>query len=138
MPQHRKGAESIRLGTEDKNKLPGCRRRNPETGTGMRKNNIEQRNQRLQIIEKRWEDIRHTIEEQLPATEQLIALLQSLDAPYCPCQIGLPIEMVQEGIEVGKEVRNRYTLLQLLWDLGLEETYSKQIRAWLEELEKRG
>ena len=49
-----------------------------------------------------------------------------------------PIEMVQEGIEVGKEVRNRYTLLQLLWDLGLEETYSKQIRAWLEELEKRG
>ena len=61
-----------------------------------------------------------------------------MDAPYCPCQIGLPIEMVQEGIEVGKEVRNRYTLLQLLWDLGLEETYSKQIRAWLEELEKRG
>ena len=102
------------------------------------KNNIEQRNHRLQIIEKRWKDIQYTIEEQLPATEQLIALLQSLDAPYCPCQIGLPIEMVQEGIEVGKEVRNRYTLLQLLWDLGLEETYSKQIRAWLEELEKRG
>ena len=41
------------------------------------KNNIEQRNQRLQIIEKRWEDIRHTIEEQLPATEQLIAVMQS-------------------------------------------------------------
>ena len=57
---------------------------------------------------------------------------------------GLPAA-VQNGGKAGKtrknldkEVRNRYTLLQLLWDLGLEETYSKQIRAWLEELEKRG
>lgn len=91
------------------------------------KNNIEQRNRRLQTIEDRWEEIRRTIEEQLPSTEQLIALLQSLEAPYCPYQIGLPIEMVEEGIQVGKEVRNRYTLLQLLWDLGLEEIYSKQI-----------
>ena len=28
------------------------------------KNNIEQRNQRLQIIEKRWEDIRHSFRRQ--------------------------------------------------------------------------
>lgn len=100
------------------------------------KNNVEQRNRRLQTIEKRWEEICHTIEEQLPATEQLTALLQSLDAPYCPCQIGLPIPMVQEGIQVGKEVRNRYTLLQLLWDLGLEESYSERIGDWLKDLEK--
>ncbi len=102
------------------------------------KNNVEQRNRRLQTIEQRWEEICHTIEEQLPATEQMIALLKSLDAPYCPCQIGLPITMVQEGIQVGKEVRNRYTLLQLLWDFGLEETYSKRIGDWLKALEKRG
>lgn len=100
------------------------------------KNNVEQRNWRLQTIEKRWEEICHTIEEPLPATEQMIALLKSLDAPYCPCQIGLPIPMVQEGIQVGKEVRNRYTLLQLLWDLGLEETYSERIGDWLKDLEK--
>lgn len=100
------------------------------------KNNIDRRNNRLQVIEKQWKEITDTIEKQLPATEQMIALLKSLDAPYCPDQIGLPLAMVKEGVQVAKEVRDRYTLLQVLWDLGLEEEYSNRIENWLENLQK--
>ena len=38
---------------------------------------------------------------------------------------------VFDSIIVAKEVRDRYTILQLLWDLGLAEQMAEQINEWL-------
>ena len=47
--------------------------------------------------------------------------MNDLDAPTNPLELGIDRGMVADSIMVAKEVRNRYTLLQLLWDLGLLE-----------------
>ena len=45
--------------------------------------------------------------------------------------------MVSDSIEVAKEVRDRYTLLQLLWDLGILKTVAEETAAsFLKEMEK--
>ena len=45
--------------------------------------------------------------------------------------------MVSDSIEVAKEVRDRYTLLQLLWDLGIMKTVAEETAAsFQKEMEK--
>lgn len=95
-----------------------------------KKNDISARNRRIERIKENWEEIQKTIEEGLPKAEEVKSLLESLDAPVHPDQVDLSLELVEEGIQAAKEVRDRYTLLQILWDLGLEEEYSRRMAAW--------
>lgn len=91
------------------------------------KNDIQMRNQRLDVIKKNWPCIQKTIKEDLPKTADIEKLLVSLDAPVTPASIGVSAEELRTGILYAKEVRPRYTLLQLLWDLGVSEDYADRI-----------
>lgn len=97
------------------------------------KNDIGRRSLRVETMKENWEEIQKTIEEGLPKVEEVKQLLESLDAPVHPDQVGLSLELVKEGIQAAKEVRDRYTLLQILWDLGLEEEYSRRMITWFQE-----
>ena len=77
------------------------------------KNDINARNQRLLKIKGQWTEICQVIKESLPAVEMVEELMKSLHAPIRPEEIGIPFSLVEEGIQIAKEVRNRYTLLQL-------------------------
>ena len=87
------------------------------------KNDISKRDQRLIVIRDNWKKIQEMIEENLPKTEEMIDLLRSLNAPVEPEDMGVSAQRAREAVEVAKEVRDRYTLLQLLWDLGLAAQY---------------
>lgn len=52
-------------------------------------------------------------------------LLASLGAPINPAQIGVSSELVEDAVILAKEVRDRFTLLQVLWDTGLLDEYAK-------------
>ena len=79
------------------------------------------------MIRDNWKKIQEMIEENLPETEEMVALLRSLDAPTEPEEMGVSEQRAREAVEVAKEVRDRYTLLQLLWDLGLAAQYAESI-----------
>lgn len=91
------------------------------------KNDIKARNRRLTIMKEQWPLIQKTIKESLPATEEMEKLMISLDAPINPEEIGISLTLLEDGVQIAKEVRDRYTLLQLLWDLGLSEKYAKEM-----------
>lgn len=88
------------------------------------KNDITKRSRRLDVMKEKWPLIVKTIEKDLPKTEDMERLLISLDAPVRPQQLNLSQDRVREAVELAKEVRDRYTLLQMLWDLGLSEKYA--------------
>jgi glycerol-1-phosphate dehydrogenase [NAD(P)+] len=79
------------------------------------------------VIRDNWKKIQEMIEENLPETEEMTALLRSLNAPVEPEDMGVPAQRAREAVEVAKEVRDRYTLLQLLWDLGLAAQYAETV-----------
>ncbi len=91
----------------------------------VQKNDVKARNERLTAMEENWDVIVKTIEENLPACAKMEAQLASLNAPIHPEEIGISLEEVRQAVILAKEVRERYTLLQILWDLGLSEKYAQ-------------
>ncbi len=98
------------------------------------KNDLQKRNHRLDVICEHWTEIRELIETELPKTGEMVSVLRSLQAPVTVSELGFPSEWVRETILCAKEVRDRYTMLQLLWDLGLSERYADMADAFEKEL----
>ena len=89
------------------------------------KNNIEEALKRIDTMEAHWDEIKQVIQDELPSPEQITAILKSIEACYRPEQAGIEEQLVKDSVILAKEVRVRYGLLQLLWDLGLLEEYSE-------------
>ncbi|MBB5182787.1 sn-glycerol-1-phosphate dehydrogenase [Catenisphaera adipataccumulans] len=88
------------------------------------KNNIEKAVERIDVIASKWEEIHEIIDQELPSSQTVVDILKSVEAPYRPSQVGLDDQLTKDALVYAKEVRVRYGLLQLLWDLGLLEDYS--------------
>lgn len=81
-----------------------------------RKNDPEKLLARLDVIEVHWDEIR-ALAASVPQAEEIANVLKSLDAPTRPEEVGVSREYVADGILYAKELRERYTILQLLWDI---------------------
>ena len=55
--------------------------------------------------------------------------MKKINAPYLPSQIDVTKEMLRNGIIYAKELRNRYGLLQLLFDCGWQEEIADAVCA---------
>ena len=88
---------------------------------------------RIDAIEANWSDIQKLLAD-LPSSGSIIELLQQLESPYLPSQIGIDDAMLKNTMLYCKEVRNRYTILQLLWDLDLLDSLSDKVIRELGEL----
>ena len=59
--------------------------------------------------------------EELPTVEKMRAMLQKMGCPVRFSEIGVRKETMEEMIEKAYTVRDRYTVLTLIHDLGLTE-----------------
>ena len=91
-----------------------------------KKNETNARLERIDSMEKNWAEITALLEA-LPASKTVMDLLKSLDASYLPDQIEVDEEMLRNTFLYCKEVRARYTILQMVWDLGLLEELSGEV-----------
>ena len=82
--------------------------------------------ERLKSIITHWGEILETLQT-VPSPEMAIELLHSVHAPTDPSQVGIESQLVYDAILYAKEIRPRYTILQLLWDLDLLSTFAKRI-----------
>ena len=92
------------------------------------KNEINAHLARIDAMEAHWDELTALLEA-LPSSETVTELLKSLDSPYLPSQIDVDPAMLRNTFLYCKEVRARYTILQMIWDLGLLETLSDQVIA---------
>ncbi|WP_129724388.1 sn-glycerol-1-phosphate dehydrogenase [Xylanivirga thermophila] len=79
---------------------------------------VEDRKSRQMVIRDNWEDIVHVIRE-FPDADKIQMLLKRAGIPIRPQDVGIDREMVQDAILYAKELRQKYTILQLLGDMGL-------------------
>ncbi len=75
--------------------------------------------QRLEIILENWDAILKIINEELPASEQLKALLDTIGAPSSLAQIGIDENLLPCIFSATKDIRDKYVLSRLAWDLGI-------------------
>jgi glycerol-1-phosphate dehydrogenase [NAD(P)+] len=81
-------------------------------------NSLDKRLKRLEIIRDNWDLIVKTLKE-IPSAYQIKEILKKAGAAISPKEVGVDENIEKNCIVYGKEVRARYTILQLLWDIGL-------------------
>ena len=91
-----------------------------------KKNETAARLERIDSMEQNWAEITALLEA-LPSSETVAGLLKSLDSPYTPAGIDVDAEMLKNTFLYCKEVRARYTILQMVWDLGLLDELSDEV-----------
>lgn len=72
---------------------------------------------RLDVIEANWDGI-IGLAKSMPSEEEIVAALKRMNAPWLPGQVGVSNKYIYNAVKYAKELRNRYTIMQLLWDIG--------------------
>ena len=81
------------------------------------KNDPEGLLQRLAVIEARWDEIQE-LAGTAPGADEIYHVLEEMGAAKIPADVGIPKQYVYDSIRYGKELRDRYTILQFMWDIG--------------------
>lgn len=75
--------------------------------------------QRLEHILANWENILQIIREELPTAAELDTLLDTIQAPKTLSQIGVDEALLPDIFRATKDIRDKYVLSRLAWDLGI-------------------
>lgn len=85
------------------------------------KYNVEGHAERLEHIISHWDDIIYIIKEELPSCAELEALFDKLGAPKTMKEIGIDEGIYALTFKATKDIRDKYVLSRLCWDLGILE-----------------
>jgi len=85
--------------------------------------------ERINKLESNWTRVKQII-GRLPSADTVRSYLKSLGAPDSPISIGIDKDLFITSFIVAKELRNRYGLLQILFDLGLTKEIAEEVWAY--------
>ena len=83
------------------------------------KYDVQKHAERLEIIIDRWPDIQKIIAEEVPHAEDIRALLRKIGAPERARDIGLDERDLPRVFHATKDIRDKYVLSRLCFDLGI-------------------
>ena len=83
--------------------------------------------ERREMIFNHWKQMQERMKTQLIPSNTLRKMLKNAQAPTRYEEIGLTAEQYFHGIKTAQLIRNRYTILDLLYETGLLETAIKTI-----------
>ena len=74
---------------------------------------------RFALIEKNWSAILEILREELPAKEELCKLMDTVGISRELATIGVDSETAKMTFRATKDIRDKYVLSRLAWDLGI-------------------
>lgn len=77
---------------------------------------------RLNVILEKWQQILEVINQEIPDMQTIDNLFDSIGLPKKLSQIGLDDNMLKDTFVATKDIRDKYVLSRLVWDLGLLDT----------------
>ena len=89
------------------------------------KYDVELHQKRLDLILEKWDEILTIIEAELPSSAQIEKILDDIEAPKTPEEIGLGDTSLELTFKATKDIRDKYVLSRLAWDLGVIEELCK-------------
>lgn len=82
---------------------------------------------RFQIIAENWNTILQIIEEELPASEDMAKLLHVIGISTDLNTLGVDTDCARTTFQATKDIRDKYVLSRLAWDLGILDELARQI-----------
>lgn len=88
---------------------------------GSERYNREKHAERLDRIITHWDEILNIIARELPSSESMKELLDKIGAPSSSSEIGIPEDETALTFRVTRDIRDKYILSSLAWDMGAAE-----------------
>ena len=86
------------------------------------KYNVEKHAKRMDIILEKWDKLCGIIREEIPLQQEIEGILEKIGAPKTAKEIGIDCDLTTT-LKATKDIRDKYVLSRLLWDLGIIEEY---------------
>lgn len=83
------------------------------------KYNPDAHRRRLEILLSNWQEILDIIARELPSSHELSTLLIRMEMPQTIEELGIPREQFPDIFRATKDIRDKYVLSRLAWDLGV-------------------
>ena len=80
----------------------------------------EKHAKRLNIIIEKWDKICQIIQEEIPTKQEIDTILETIGSPKTVEEIGVCCDL-HEVLKATQDIRDKYVLSRLLWDLGVIE-----------------
>ncbi len=75
--------------------------------------------ERLEVILAHWDDILQIMDEELPSPDWLNNVMDTIEAPKSLAEIGIDEGLLPVVFRATKDIRDKYVLSRLAWDLGV-------------------
>lgn len=83
--------------------------------------------ERRNLIRKQWKKLQTGLRERLIPSDELIKILRDAGCPTEAKEIGLDKEQFIHGIKTAQLIRNRYTIIDMLYEAGLLDDALKKL-----------
>ena len=83
--------------------------------------------ERRNLIRKQWKKMQTALRERLIPSDELIKILRDAGCPTTAKEIGLDKEQFIHGIKTAQLIRNRYTIIDMLYETGLLDDALKKL-----------
>ena len=80
---------------------------------------------RLEIIINNWERIVAVINEEIPEPQFIESILDKIHCPKTADEIGIDPAILPMTFAATKDIRDKYVLSRLCWDLGISEFFEE-------------
>lgn len=82
---------------------------------------------RYAIIRDNWQEILKILEEELPSAEEIGKLLDTIGISRDPASMGVDRDALRTTFKATKDIRDKYVLSRLAWDLGILDELSETL-----------
>ena len=82
---------------------------------------------RFRIIAENWDTILRIMEEELPSSQEIKTVLNTIGIPTDLSAIGVDRACARTSFMATKDIRDKYVLSRLAWDLGILDDLSEQM-----------
>jgi glycerol-1-phosphate dehydrogenase [NAD(P)+] len=92
-----------------------------------KKYDLEKHAKRLDVILEKWDDILRIIDEEIPSVEEFEAIMDAMEAPKSMEEIGMDPSILPMTFKATKDIRDKYILPRLFWDLGVLDEICEKV-----------
>lgn len=94
-----------------------------ENEKSEKKYSLEKYEKRIDAIIDNFDEIKKIIREEIPPSKDIEKLLESVSCPKNPAEIGILPSVVPKTFAATKDIRDKYILSRLVFDLGLTDEF---------------
>lgn len=93
------------------------------------KYSVEKHRERIEKISEKWGEIVAVINEEIPDSAWLYDLLLRIGCPTSPADIGIDTSTLPDTFKATKDIRDKYVLSRLAYDLGVIDEMAEGIES---------